>query len=146
MTPFHHRFPEVAAKEIRSVVVGPGPGPVPPGEYAFMEFYCEDPACDCRRVFLQVFSPARPEAILASINFGWESLEFYRENLPYDPKAPREIKEGSLDPINHQSRLAPALLKLFRESVADAAYVARLKRHYEMFKAGLTGSPGQAAK
>lgn len=31
-----------------------------PDEYAFVEFYCDDLACDCRRVHLQVIDPQSP--------------------------------------------------------------------------------------
>ena len=54
MIPFDSRFPQTAARETRSLhVVGTG-GPLPPGEYGYLEFYCDEPACDCRRVLLQV--------------------------------------------------------------------------------------------
>lgn len=146
MMPFHSRCPDVAAREVRSVAVGPGPGGLPAGEYAFIEFYCADPECDCRRAFFQVIGRGQPERILASINFGWESLEFYRRKMPWDPKAPRQVVEGSLDPLNEQSEWAPALLKLFQDVVADEAYKARLKRHHDVFRRTLTRPPHGGAR
>ena len=75
---------------------------------------------------------------MASINFGWEDEEYYRQKMPYMPEAAREITDASLDPINAQSPEAPELLSLFQEVVlADPAYKARLKRHYELFRRSL---------
>lgn len=122
-------------KEIRALtVVGKGPGALPADEYGFMEFYCDDLECDCRRAFIQVLARSRPGKVLASINVGWESLEFYRQRMPHMPEAAQEIVSGSLDPINEQSELAPALLEVFRNTVATADYRARLKSHYELFR------------
>ena len=81
MIPLHSVLPDLAARETRSVIVGPGPA-IPAGEYAFLEFHCEDLACDCRRVFLQVVGRAQPNKVLASINFGWEKEEYYRVKCP----------------------------------------------------------------
>ncbi len=134
MVPFHSRCPDVARREIRSLTVLPGAGSPPTEEYAFLEWYCDDPKCDCRRAFIQILASSRPGVILASLNIGWENEEFYHKQFPYMPEAAREITEGSLDPINEQSDEAPALLKLFQDHVASAAYRARLKQHYELFR------------
>lgn len=136
MIPLHTLCPREAASETFGFVIQPGAA-LAPGEYALVEWYCEDPQCDCRRAFLQVVPRGQPGPILASINFGWESRAFYRRKMPYDPDAPREITEGSLDPINPQSPLAPALLKIFQQLVAEGEIAGFLKRRYEMFKATL---------
>lgn len=63
---FHEYFPALARKETRSVTVLPyAAGNVPAGHYGFIEMFCDEPGCDCRRVFLMVLSsPAnRPEAV-----------------------------------------------------------------------------------
>src|SRR5437879_3015729 len=114
MIPFHSLCPEVAQREVRCVHLGVVPGVTPTsglsaGEYAFLEFYCPDLDCDCRRVFLQVIARHRQDKILASINYGWEKESFYRKRMSWDPDAPREIVRGSLDPINQQSEHAEAL-------------------------------------
>ena len=61
MPPFHSLLPELAQREVRCVHLGattettPEPA-LPADEYLYMEFYCEDLNCDCRRVFLQVIA------------------------------------------------------------------------------------------
>jgi hypothetical protein len=56
---FHDLFPEMAERETRSVIVPPGspPSGLPPGQYAFLEMFCNEKGCDCRRVFLLNQSP-----------------------------------------------------------------------------------------
>jgi len=39
---------------------------MPVGHYAFVEFYCEEEDCDCRRVLLQVWKSDRPGVVLAT--------------------------------------------------------------------------------
>jgi len=91
--------------------------------------------CDCRRVLLQVISPQFPDEILATINYGWESAEFYNRKLPWVENAGRDITSASLDPLNPNSKLAGALLEEFRQHLRrETSYPQRLKRHYELFK------------
>jgi hypothetical protein len=43
-----------------------------------------------------------------------------------------------LNPLSYQSELAPALLELVQTLVLkDPLYIARLKRHYQMFKVAI---------
>jgi hypothetical protein len=136
MIPFHSRCPDEAARETFGFIIEPG-GALPPGEFAIVEWYCEDPECDCRRAFLQVVRRGQTGPILASINYGWESLAFYADQMSFDPDAPREITEGSLDPLNTQSPLAPAVLKIFQRLVSEGEIAGFLKHRYEMFRAAV---------
>ena len=61
MIPFHSLLPELAQREVRCVHLGPtadlaSEPALPADEYIYLEFYCEDLDCDCRRVFLQVIA------------------------------------------------------------------------------------------
>jgi hypothetical protein len=139
MIPFHSLCPEIAQREVRCVPLGAVPGVTPTsglsaGEYAFVEFYCEDLNCDCRRVFIQVLARHRQDQVLASINCGWEKESFYRKRMPYDLDAPRQIVKASLDPINTQSEHSEELLELFQQHVLDESYRLRLRRHCQLFR------------
>lgn len=135
MTPFHSRFLDLAAHETRSLHVLTAGGKLPIGEYSLLEWFCDEPECDCRRVLVQVVPAGRPNEVLAVINYGWESAEFYTEWMHGDAKAGSEITNASLDPLHPQSGYADYLLELFRDIVGtDPDYVARLARHYELFK------------
>ena len=83
--------------------------------------------CSCK-------SPSRRRRkTLATINYGWESAEFYTRWMHGDAQAGREITEACLDPLTAVRRRP--LLDVFREQMmTDPAYVARLARHYEMFR------------
>lgn len=139
MSRFDSRFSECAASERLVLRIQERELPLPPGEYAFFEWYCEDANCDCRRALLQVISPQRPGEILATINFGWESEAFYTRWMRGDAEAGREITNAGLDPLNPNSELAGALLEGFRDYVRrDPFYPQQLRRHYEMFKSAQT--------
>src|ERR1022692_1671439 len=79
MTPFMERFPDVGARETRSATVTQRQD-LPDGEYGFLELYCDEPGCDCRRVTICVLRPETGwSKIWATISYGWESVDFYRE-------------------------------------------------------------------
>ena len=133
MVAFLTRAGELAAQETRTVTTTAWPG-LPDGEYGFVENYCDDLRCDCRRVLINVISRSAPTSILATINYGWESPEFYTKWL-HDAETARQAASATLEPFGQQTDLAPALLELFTKVVLqDVAYVERLKRHYQMFK------------
>ena len=130
-TTFHTYFPKIAERETRTVT-----SRLPRGDYTLMEYYCDEPGCDCRRVFLSVLS-SRSSEIEAVIAYGWEGPEFYAEWLGNDdPALIRELRGPALNRMSPQSRHAPAILELVRDVVLrDRAYVERLKVHYRMFRA-----------
>jgi len=139
---FHQHFPEVAEKETRSItILRDSDWDLPAGNYGFLDMFCNEPRCDCRRVFLCVISE-RTKGIEAYIAYGWESLAYYRKWLRFDdPHTISELKGPVLNEGNPQSSLAPALLKLFQEVLLkDTEYLERIKRHYNMFRARIDGS------
>jgi len=133
---FHAYLPEVARRETRSVhVFTSGPGDPPPGEYGLLEMYCDEPGCDCRRVFFNVVS-SRTRSAVAVVAYGWEPAEFYakwaRED---DPAVVRQIKGPILNLGSPQSEHADDVLRFIEDVVLrDPAYVSRLKAHYDLFK------------
>jgi hypothetical protein len=132
MVPFYTRFRELAFQEMRSATIQ-GWEDLPDGDYGFLEFYCNDDNCDCRRVLIQVIAKSDPTKPWATINYGWESEAFYNRRLG-NPELAKECTRPTLDPLNPQSKYAPALLRLFGMVVQDTAYVQRLQRHYGLFK------------
>jgi hypothetical protein len=135
MAPFHSVLPDLAFKEIRTVSLQGMPG-LPDGEYGFLESYCTDGACDCRRVLINVISPSMPSQILATINYGWESIAFYTKWMR-DPRDAAAAQGPTLDPLNTQTVYSPILLRLFETVLQDPVYVQRLRRHYTLFKQAL---------
>ncbi len=136
MASFARQFPDLAARETRTLVILDPDKDVEPGQYGFLELYCVDRKCDCRRALIEVRPAAEPERVLALINFGWESEDFYARWMRGDRESAREIAGASLDFLHPQSRYAPYFLNLFQTLlVPDRSYVERLARHYAMFKA-----------
>src|SRR2546426_9754990 len=88
----------------------------------------------------------RPETgwrqIWATISYGWESLDFYRKWGAADSD-PIETKGPYLDTLNPQTKYSSALLNLFRFLIQSPDYVARLQRHYHMFRESVDREHGR---
>ena len=139
MIPLHSVLPELAQREVRCVHLGRAldagsESALPADEYAYLEFYCDDLRCDCRRVLLQVIARDQPGKIFASIGYGWDKESFYRKRMPWAPDDARGTVRGELDPLNEQSEFAEEFLALFRRYVLDEPYRLRLRRHYRLFR------------
>ena len=133
---FREYFPEVAEREVRSITVLPGSGgDLPPDDYGFLEMYCNEPGCDCRRVLFYVVARSRPD-VQAVIGWGWEDVDFYARWMKSGDKAQAaRVKGPALNPLSPATELAPALMKLVRDVLLkDPAYVERIKRHYRMVR------------
>ncbi len=136
---FQELFPKTALTETRAVTVPEGDSLLPADEYGLLEAYCDDEDCDCRRVFFNVVSRKRKD-IVAVVAYGWESEAFYIKWWGGEPtnelerRAIQEMHGLVLNSASPQSELAPAILKLVAWLLEDPAYVARIKRHYQMFK------------
>jgi hypothetical protein len=133
---FHEYFPEIAERETRSITIPKRlSSGIPAGEYGFLEMYCDERGCDCRRVFFYVISPTKEEP-LAVVAYGWENPQFYARWMKDDsPKVIEELRGPILNMGSPQSSLAPAVLELVRDVLLqDELYVERLKIHYRMFR------------
>ena len=130
MIPFHEKFPEIAEKETRCVILTENKH-LPAGEYFLLESYCDDLKCDCRRVFINVQHNGK---IAATIGYGLESLEFHKKWIGDDDLA-KDVKGPILEFGCVYTKYAPALLKLFKDIVLkDEIFIELLKRHYAIFK------------
>ncbi len=133
---FHSRYPDVAERETRTVIViDSSDFNLPPAHYSFLEMFCDEPGCDCRRVFFSVVSSLQKD-IQAVIAWGWEEREFYTKWMgDDDPRIINDLIGPALNLSSPQSNLAPALLYLFRNVLLqDTTYIERVKRHYAMFR------------
>ncbi|KXA89674.1 hypothetical protein AKJ61_02425, partial [candidate division MSBL1 archaeon SCGC-AAA259B11] len=71
--PFHEKFPRVAEEETRSIIA-PSHSKLPKGKYVLVELFCDEPDCDCRRVFFDVFYEEKKKSV-AVVAYGWEDRE-----------------------------------------------------------------------
>ena len=139
---FHQYFPAIAKTETRNItIIDKSDFNLPAGNYAFLEMFCDEAGCDCRRVFFCVMSD-RGKNVEAVITYGWKSPKFYAKWMKdNDPHIISELKGPALNLASPQSSLAPALLDLVRNVLLqDREYIDRIKRHYSMFRAKITGS------
>src|SRR3989442_8055129 len=113
MVMFAGLFHEVAVRQAVTLRVAPRGKRLPVEDYILREYYCDVPGCDCRRVVLDVGSTDHPGRIFASIHFGWESPEFYRQ-WAVDLRTARAITRGTLDPSDFNCDWADVLLKHVR--------------------------------
>ncbi len=114
---------------------------LPSDKYALIDSYCTDLDCDCRVVYIFVVSQSQQRQV-ASITFGWQSLEFFRKWMGADEVDDmiRDLKGPALMPMGPQSEFAPILRELVGERLQEKAYVQLLKRHYKEFRKALTAT------
>lgn len=134
--PLHKVLNELASKETRSLNVFHETDGLPAGEYGFIDSYCSDPSCDCRRVFINVICSAGALAgrHLAVIGYGWEGLQFYKSWMHGDLETAKQLCGVGIEPCQVRSEYAEACLSAFKRFVLDDVYAARICRHYAAFK------------
>lgn len=128
-------YPDIAANETRVLtILGNSHWDLPPDEYAFIELFCNEPECDCRRVFFHVES--KKHGNLATIAYGWEKPEFYIKWLgDNDAVVINDLVGPCLNFGSPQSKLAIKLLQVVKDVLLkDDAYVERVKKHYRMVR------------
>lgn len=51
----YNRLPKIAERETRNIIITEDSDlGLPAGQYGFLEMFCNEPGCDCRRVFFHV--------------------------------------------------------------------------------------------
>jgi hypothetical protein len=146
--PFYELCPETAKEETRSVtVMSDAKWGLPAGDYGFVEMFCDEKGCDCRRVMFYVIAAPRGD-LRAVIAYGWESREFYAKWMrDSDPDDLDNLQGPCLNFGSPASVHAPALLEMTKEVLLnDAMYVERVKRHYRMFRAKIDEAENAAAE
>jgi hypothetical protein len=144
MIPFMEKFQAQGARETRSILVSGGMA-LPSGEYGFIELYCNEPGCDCRRVMINVLRPETGwKKTWATIGYGWETADFYKKWCPLED--PASLQGPYLDPLNPQSEYSPILLEIFESILESPDYRQRIKEHYRLFRDAVDKIPAGQAK
>jgi hypothetical protein len=142
---FHELCREVAERETRTITVRPiARGPVPPADYLFLEMFCDERGCDCRRVMFNVVSSATRDFV-AVVAWGWEDAAFYaRWFRMNDPEMVKDLMGPILNFGSPQAPYAGGVLTLAEEFLlSDPAYVERIKRHYALFREKIDQAKGK---
>ncbi len=144
----HNYFSELAERETRTLMIPePGVEDLPAGSYSFLEMFCDEPECDCRRVLFHVLSSVTQDFV-ATISYGWEDPSFYSKWIGFDnPEMLAAMKGPALNIGSPQSELAPMLLEAVRDLLLpDPAYIERVKRHYSLFREKIGGKKPAALR
>ena len=123
------------AHQVRTVGITQSPQ-LPDGEYSFIDTYCTDPECDCRKTMIQVMHEGR---LVSIINYGWESAAFYRSwmgSSSEDNPMP-EMNGASIDITSPNLVSTRGVLALFN-ALLDDIWIAKFKRHYGKVKAAVS--------
>jgi len=109
--PFYKLFPKIAEKETRVVTFITNEY-IPIGSYAIVPSYCATKKCDCRRALISVVAD-KPESYsspLATISYGWENEQFYRDwSFGFSDEMIQEFMGPTLDRMQPQSEYATFL-------------------------------------
>ncbi|MEK7068824.1 MAG: hypothetical protein AAB947_00410 [Patescibacteria group bacterium] len=135
--PFRQRYPDIADRETRSVTLfASNEWRLLPGTYGFVESFCIDDTCDCRKVMIAVVLDSAQSEVVATIGYGWESAVFYTEWMYGDEESGAMLSGSYLELGAEQSRYSNAWLNLWEKLILpDEKYRERIRRHYAMFKA-----------
>ncbi|MBN2643723.1 MAG: hypothetical protein JXR78_18885 [Victivallales bacterium] len=122
------------AHQVRLVRIAQNPL-LPDGEYKFIDSYCSDPNCDCRKTMIQVMHNKK---LVSIINYGWETPAFYEKWLGNKEKDdPMPSMSGASIDINSPNLVdTEEMLALFNTLLNDI-WIAKFKNHYKKFKAAI---------
>ncbi len=104
---------------------------LPDGEYSFIDMYCSDRSCDCRKTMIHVTLDG---VFVSLINYGWQDEKFYRKWMgvndlyPLDPLWGASIDFASPDRVSREG-----MLELFHVLLSEE-WKSTLMNHYKLFK------------
>jgi hypothetical protein len=136
--PYLEKFPLIAEEQTRRVIVLKETDSLPKiGEYPFINAYCMDKKCDCRRAMIMILDPSAPKASkpMNIISYGWESKSYYKKIFPHmDDATVNWFKGPDLDQFQNQSQYGSFFLDEFKLALQQPNYSNRIIRHYVQFK------------
>ena len=137
MEAFFSKFPDVARNETRSITILNDSYGLEQGQYSFIEYFCNDAECDCRRAMIQVLGPG--DRSFATLGYGWESANFYTNWMFGDEEFGQNASGAHHYEMSPQTEHSDQLLILFKQMLEDAHFANRIKAHYQLFKGAFEG-------
>ncbi len=119
---------------IRSIVLADDPR-LPDGEYTFVDTYCTDRACDCRKTIIQVMHDGQ---LVSLVNFGWESPRFYLRWMgsssdPSDRDLAEEMSGVSID-FASPDRVSREGMLILMNHLLDERWTSMIKDHHRLIR------------
>ena len=117
--------------QIRTVTISDDPR-LPDGEYKFVDYYCTDKACDCRKTIIQVFHENRH---VSTVDYGWETPKFYLkwQKSTKDKKMAQDMSGLSIDFMSPDLVSAEGILALVKH-LMDEKWRATIKENYRLVR------------
>ena len=113
--------------EVRTVVISDDPL-LPDGEYSFLDLYCTDKKCDCRKAMFHVLHNGK---LVSVVNYGWENEAYYRKWLrcDRDDSMPQEMVGVKVDLMSPDLVSSDGIEALIRHLMSKE-WQAKIKRYY----------------
>lgn len=130
---------EIIGKQHQVRTVGLKQSPhLPDGDYTFVDTYCIDASCDCRRTLIQVLHNG---VHVSTIGFGWESPSFYKDwmGVRSDEEYTSRLDGASIDMSSPNKVSAQSMIGFFG-ALLDEKWINIFKRHYAAVKKKLESS------
>ena len=115
---------------VRTVRISQSPM-LPDGEYCFIDKYCTDPSCDCRKTMIEVIHNGK---FVSLINYGWESPEFYQRWMGDSELEQIAPMSGASVDISSPDRVSSeGILGLF-QALLNEEWKKAFKTNYSLVK------------
>ena len=134
---FFDRFPGLVESEFRNIFAMKGMYKnIPEGNYGFVEYFCNEPDCDCRNVMIHVMTVEPHVKLWAVLRYGWEPKEFYLDWMGDENEFTENMPGAFIDPAHSPNDLAAQeFLSVFTHMIEnDKKYAKRIETHYQMYK------------
>lgn len=117
--------------QVRAITITDNPM-LPSGAYSFIDFYCTDKDCDCRKAIIFVY---HQDQHVSTVNYGWENEKFHTDWMgagDHDEVA-REMSGLSLD-WGSPDRVSPEGILNLMKHLMDEKWTSTLKNHYKLMR------------
>ncbi len=109
---------------------------LPDGHYRFVDLYCTDKKCDCRKTMIQVFHDGKH---VSTLNYGWESPNFYCKwmGIENDPMA-KDMSGLSVDFSSpgrlDQQAILELVENLIKSNIDGDSWVSNIQKNYKLLR------------
>ena len=124
---------EIIGKQHQVRTVGLKESPdLPDGDYTFVDTYCTDASCDCRRTLINVMHNG---VHISTIGFGWESSDFYESwmGVKSDDDYMPQLHGAVIDMTSPNKVSAQSILAFF-DALLDDKWISVFKSNYNAVK------------
>ncbi len=105
---------------------------LPDGEYTFIDTYCTDNTCDCRKTIIQIIHDKK---LVSVVSFGWESPTFYLRwlNSARLVELAKEMSGVSID-LTSRNLVSSHGILLLVNHLMDKNWISKIKENYRLIR------------